>query len=133
MTAQAAQPAKQYAKQICFFLKKMPGRYAEDPQDVQDALGLTDEQFKLGVDWCVARGILEMDTDDDAEAKADAPAAEKPAEAPAAQTVSAFTMDDEDETEAVSPFKTAAAKDDAAEAEEVTADERVNALEAAWA
>jgi hypothetical protein len=76
MSAQTLQPAKHYAKQICMFLKKMPGKYADDPKDVQDALGLSDEEFKLGLDWCIERKIIELNKDDDKEpeASSDAPA-----------------------------------------------------------
>jgi hypothetical protein len=59
----ASKTAKQYAKMICDYMQKMPDYYADDPQDVQDALGLSDDEFKLGLDWCVARKIITLSKD----------------------------------------------------------------------
>ena len=52
---------KQYARMICDYLKKLPDHYADDPKAVQAALGLSDEAFKQGVDWCIARKIIALD------------------------------------------------------------------------
>lgn len=61
-----------YARLICNYLKSQPDFYANDPAMVQDALGLSDETFKLGVDWCVKRGIIVMDHRANAEKKVNA-------------------------------------------------------------
>ncbi|MEZ4668875.1 MAG: hypothetical protein R3E39_13285 [Anaerolineae bacterium] len=50
-----------YARLICDHLKALPDFYADNPSHVQDALGLSDEAFKTGVDWCVKRGIIVME------------------------------------------------------------------------
>ena len=50
-----------YARLICNHLRSMPDFYADDPNMVQDTLGLSDEAFKMGLDWCVKRGIIVMD------------------------------------------------------------------------
>ena len=60
---QPLQPAKYYAKLICQYMKNVPGQYADDPKDVQKALGLSDAEFKLGLDLCVQRGVIELDDD----------------------------------------------------------------------
>ncbi|MEO8609833.1 MAG: hypothetical protein ABI690_18215 [Chloroflexota bacterium] len=96
MTTQALQPPKHYAKLICHYMKTLPDKFADDPQDVQDALGLSDAEFKAGLDWCVEHKLITLD-------KPVAPAVATPA--PVAATVSApaspspFINDgDEDET-----------------------------------
>ena len=50
-----------YARLICNHLKSMPDFYADDPTTVQDAVGLSDVAFKMGVDWCVKRGIIVLE------------------------------------------------------------------------
>lgn len=50
-----------YARLICNHLKSLPDFYADDPTQVQDSLGLSDETFKMGVQWCVKRGIIVME------------------------------------------------------------------------
>lgn len=57
----ATKPAKQYARMIVDYLKKLPDGFADDPLDVQDALALNDDEFKLGVDWCIERGIIKLE------------------------------------------------------------------------
>ena len=89
MTAQPLQPPKHYAKLICHYMKTLPDKYADDPQDVQDALGLSDAEFKAGLNYCVARKIITLD-----KPLASAPA---PTSAPAAAPkTSAFIMDDDE-------------------------------------
>lgn len=63
----ATKSAKQYARMIVDYLKELPDGYTDDPQDVQDAIGLTDEEFKLGLDWCVERKIIALDAADEKE------------------------------------------------------------------
>lgn len=112
----SASNPKQFAKQICEYLKKLPDKYADDPQDVQDALGLSDADFKAGVDWCVAHKLITLDQPS---AAAAAPAAPKPASA------SPFSVDEEDETvgDRKSVFGSAvAAKDDDDEEDETVGD-----------
>jgi len=89
MTSQPLQPAKHYAKLICHYMKTLPDRYADDPQDVQDALALSNAEFKLGLEWCVARKLITLEK-----------TAALPAFAPAPKPASAspFVLDDEDDT-----------------------------------
>lgn len=84
MSSQPLQPAKHYAKLICHYMKTLPDKYADDPQDVQDALGLSNAEFKLGLDWCVARKLISLEKTGHS------------APAPAA-TASPFVIDDDDE------------------------------------
>lgn len=65
----ATKPAKHYARMIVDYLKEMPDGYADEPQDVQDALGLTDAEFKLGLDWCIERKIIALDKAESTEDK----------------------------------------------------------------
>lgn len=50
-----------YARLICNHLKSLPDFYADDPFTVRDAVGLSDVAFKMGVEWCVKRGIIVME------------------------------------------------------------------------
>ncbi|MBL8161948.1 MAG: hypothetical protein JNJ61_08180 [Anaerolineae bacterium] len=59
----ASKTAKQYAKMICDYMQKMPDYYADDPQEVQDALGLSADEFKLGLEWCIERKIITLSKD----------------------------------------------------------------------
>jgi hypothetical protein len=97
MTAQPLQPPKHYAKLICHYMKTLPDKYADDPQDVQDVLGLSDAEFKSGLNWCVARKLITLDKP---LAATPAPAAATAVSAsPKPASTSAFIMDDdEDET-----------------------------------
>ncbi|MBZ0284688.1 MAG: hypothetical protein K8L97_28380 [Anaerolineae bacterium] len=63
----ATKSAKQYARMIVDYLKELPDGYSDDPQDVQDALGLTDAEFKLGLDWCVERKIILLEANESTE------------------------------------------------------------------
>lgn len=89
MSSQPLQPAKHYAKLICHYMKTLPDKYADDPQDVQDALGLSNVEFKLGLDFCVARKLITLEKTATASPSPAAPA--KPAAS------SSPFMDDEDE------------------------------------
>lgn len=84
MSSQPNQPAKHYAKLICHYMKTLPDKYADDPQDVQDALGLSNTEFKLGLDFCVSKKLITLE-------KATAPVAK-----PAASS-SPFMMDDDED------------------------------------
>lgn len=86
MSSQPNQPAKHYAKLICHYMKTLPDKYADDPQDVQDALGLSNAEFKLGLDFCVAKKLITL------EKTASAPAPAKPA-----ASSSPFMMDDDED------------------------------------
>ena len=50
-----------YARLICEHMKRMPDFYASSLQDVQEALGISDAAFKIGLDWCVERKIIVME------------------------------------------------------------------------
>lgn len=103
MSAEGLKSAKHYARMICKYMKDMPDHYAEDPQDVQDALGLTDEEFKLGLDWCIERRIIVLES-------TSAPVAasvDTEDETQSAKPVAASPFTDtEDETEPVKPAVT---------------------------
>ena len=93
MTAQPLQSPKHYAKLICHYMKTLPDKYADDPQDVQDALGLSEAEFKSGLNWCVGRKLITLDKP--LTSAAAATAAPKPA------SPSPFMMGDEDEDDTV--------------------------------
>jgi hypothetical protein len=110
MSSQPLQPAKHYAKLICHYMKTLPDKYADDPQDVQDALGLSNAEFKLGVDFCVAKKLITLDKPlsaspalaPTAAAVAKPPSVLAAAMAKPAASSSPFAMDDdedEDETQ----------------------------------
>jgi hypothetical protein len=89
MSAQPVQSAKHYARMICKHMKELPDQYADDPQDVQTALGLTDLEFNLGLDLCIQRGVIKME-------KQSTPLGEDDDEtmpAPPSSSASPFTMD----------------------------------------
>jgi len=46
---------------ICEYLKRMPNYAADDLDSVQEALGLSDGAFHMGLDWCVERGIIVLE------------------------------------------------------------------------
>ena len=91
MSSQPLQPAKHYAKLICLYMKTLPDKYADDPQDVQDALDLSNAEFKLGLDWCVARKLITLEKT--------ATAAPAPVAKPAASSSPFMMDDDEDDTQ----------------------------------
>ena len=68
MSAVSNQRPAYYARLICEHMKRLPNFYAGDLQDVQEALGISDTAFKMGLDWCITRKIIVM------EAKASTPA-----------------------------------------------------------
>jgi hypothetical protein len=74
MTTTAMKPAKHYARLICDHLKQLPDQYADDPEDVRSALGLSEAEFQLGLNWCVERKIIDLEI-----ASKSAPAAMKDA------------------------------------------------------
>lgn len=51
-----------YARMICDYMKNQPNLYAPNLDDVRDALGLSDEAFTMGVDWCIARKIIKLES-----------------------------------------------------------------------
>jgi hypothetical protein len=92
MSSQPAQPAKHYAKLICHYMKTLPDKYADDPKDVQEALALSDAEFKSGLDWCVARKLITLD-----KAVKSGTAPLSPTPAASSTTKSPFMMDDDDD------------------------------------
>jgi hypothetical protein len=57
---------KQYARMIRDYLKNLPNHYADDPKSVREALGLSEEAFKQGLDFLVERKLLVLDKADEA-------------------------------------------------------------------
>jgi len=106
MSAQPMLPAKHYAKLICKYMKDLPGQYADDPQMVRKALSLSDTEFKLGLDLCIARGVIELDADVKLgeETTTDTTAGgEKASEPkPESRSASPFSLDDDELPEAMS-------------------------------
>ncbi len=60
MTTDQKSP-KHFARMIRDHLKALPEGYAEDPKTVQDTLGLSDEEFKMGLDLLIERKIIVME------------------------------------------------------------------------
>lgn len=89
----ASKTAKQYAKMICDYMQKLPDYYADNPQDVQDALGLSDEEFKLGLDWCVERKIITLSKDGAQESVNDSSASKSAEAAESAASKEATTAE----------------------------------------
>lgn len=52
---------KHFARMIRDHLKALPDGYAEDPKTVQESLGLSDEEFKQGIDFLIERKIIVME------------------------------------------------------------------------
>ncbi len=50
-----------YARQICQYLKRQPGGFVDDPEDVRAALNLSEKEFKLGLDWCLDHKLIVLE------------------------------------------------------------------------
>jgi hypothetical protein len=66
----ATHSPKHYARKICQYMAEQPDHYAPDEKKVQQALGMTDEEWKLGMDYCISRKIIVREA---APAKIDGP------------------------------------------------------------
>jgi hypothetical protein len=53
--------ARYYARLICDYLKQQPDYYADDPAEVREALGLSEDSFQRGLDWCLKRKIIVLE------------------------------------------------------------------------
>jgi hypothetical protein len=51
-------------------MAEQPDHYAPDEKKVQQALGMTDEEWKMGMDYCIAHKIIARE---EAPAKMDGP------------------------------------------------------------
>ena len=51
-----------YARLICEHMKRLPNFYAGSLDEVKEQLGISDAAFKMGLDWCVARKIIVLET-----------------------------------------------------------------------
>lgn len=51
-----------YARLICDYMKKQPNFYASNLDEVREALGFSEQSFKMGLDWCIARQIIALDS-----------------------------------------------------------------------
>jgi hypothetical protein len=56
-----SKPPKHYARLIRDYVKGLPDQYAEDPSQVQQALGLSDEEFELGLTFCIAKRVIVLE------------------------------------------------------------------------
>ncbi len=70
MTTDQKSP-KHFARLIRDHLKALPEGYAEDPKTVQNTLGLSDEEFKMGIDLLIERKIIVMEKAAEAAKKMD--------------------------------------------------------------
>ncbi len=62
MSTPSTQRPAYYARLICEHMKRLPSFYAPDLDEVKQALGLSDHAFKMGIDWCISRKIIVMDS-----------------------------------------------------------------------
>ena len=62
MSAISNQRPAYYARLICEHMKRLPNFYAADLEEVQEALGISDAAFKMGLDWCTARRIIVLES-----------------------------------------------------------------------
>ncbi len=51
-----------YAKMICDYFATLPDYYTDNIEEVQAALGLSDVEFQMGLNWCTERGIITTKT-----------------------------------------------------------------------
>ena len=51
-----------YARLICEHMKRLPNFYAGSLDEVKEQLGISDAAFKMGLDWCIARKIIVLET-----------------------------------------------------------------------
>ena len=61
MSANTQRPAY-YARLICEHMKRLPSFYAGDLEEVKETLGISDAAFKMGLDWCIERKIIVMES-----------------------------------------------------------------------
>lgn len=54
--------ARYYARLICDYLKQQPDCYVDDPAEVREALGISKESFQRGLEWCLKRKIIVLET-----------------------------------------------------------------------
>jgi hypothetical protein len=62
MSAATTQRPAYYARLICEHMKRLPNFYATDIKEVQVNLGISDAAFKMGLDWCIARKIIVLES-----------------------------------------------------------------------
>ena len=62
MSAITNQRPAYYARLICEHMKRLPNYYAGSLDEVKEHLGISDAAFKMGLDWCVARKIIVLET-----------------------------------------------------------------------
>lgn len=62
MSSTSTQRPGYYARMICDYMKNQPNFYAPSLDEVRDALGLSDDEFTMGVDWCIARKIIKLES-----------------------------------------------------------------------
>ena len=71
MSTASTQRPGYYARLICDYMKNQPNFYAPSLDEVQQALGMTDEEFTMGVDWCITRRIIKLESKAKAESMID--------------------------------------------------------------
>lgn len=62
MSITSSQRPSYYARLICEHMKSLPDFYAPSLDDVKEALGISDAAFQMGLDWCIERKIIVMES-----------------------------------------------------------------------
>lgn len=63
MTGQKMSMDHFYGDMIWQYVQDLSNFGATDRYAIQDALGLTEHELKLGLDWCLKRGLVSPDND----------------------------------------------------------------------
>jgi hypothetical protein len=61
MATKPLETPKYYARLIVDYMKKQPDFAVDDPLKVRDALGMSNNEFQMGVDWCVQHKVLVLE------------------------------------------------------------------------
>ncbi len=60
-TTSSPRPAY-YARLICDHMKNLPDFYAPSLDEVKEELSISDTAFKMGLDWCIERKIIVLES-----------------------------------------------------------------------
>ena len=62
MSAASTPRPAYYARMICDHMKNLPDFYAPSLEEVKQALGISDPAFMSGLNWCIERKIIVMES-----------------------------------------------------------------------
>lgn len=62
MSADSNQRPAYFARLICDHLKTLPDLYASSLDEVKSDLALSDSEFMSGLNWCIKRKIIVLET-----------------------------------------------------------------------